>query len=57
MTKKGIASKHKKVSNNIYKQINIDGKQVLKNRKVLNRLKINKENNSFIILKDNNKKN
>ena len=33
-------------------QINIDGKQILKNREVLNQLEINDENNSFIALKD-----
>ena len=35
--------------------MNIDGKQILKNREVLNRLEINGENNSFITLKDNKK--
>ena len=33
------------------KQINIDGKQILKNREVLNQLEINGENNSFTTLK------
>ena len=47
-----ITSKYKKASNNINKHINIDGKQILKNREALNRLEINGENNSFIILKD-----
>ena len=47
-----ITSKYKKASNNINKHINIDGKQILKNRETLNRLEINGENNSFIILKD-----
>ena len=52
MINNAIISKYKKVSNNIKKQINIDGKQILKNREVLNRLEINGENNSFITLKD-----
>ena len=47
-----ITSKYKKTSNNIKKQINIDGKKILRNREVLNRLDINSENNSFITLKD-----
>ena len=47
-----ITSKYKKASNNIKKQINIDGKKILKNREVLNRLEINGEKNSFITLKD-----
>ena len=34
------------------KQINIDGKQILKNREVLNRLEVNGENNSLLTRKD-----
>ena len=34
------------------KQINIDGKQILKYKEALNRLEINGENNSFITMKD-----
>ena len=53
MIHNAITLKYKKASNNIKKkQINIDGKQILKNREVLNRLEINCENNSFITLKD-----
>ena len=52
MIKSVITLKYKKASNNIKKQINVDGKQILKNREVLNRLEINSENNSFITLKD-----
>ena len=52
MINNAITSKCNKVSNNIKKQINIDGKQILKNREVLNRLEKNGENNSFITLKD-----
>ena len=47
-----INSKYNKASNNIKKQINTDGKQILKNKEVLNRLEINGENNSFITLID-----
>ena len=47
-----ITSKYKNASNNIKKQINIDEKQILKNREVLSRLEINGENNNFITLKD-----
>ena len=52
MINNSITSKYKKASNNIKKKMNIDGKQILKNREVLNRLEINGENNSFITLKD-----
>ena len=52
MINKAITSKYKKASNNIKKQINIDGKQILRNREVLSRLEINGENNRFITLKD-----
>ena len=47
MINDAITSKYKKASNNIKKQINIDGKQILKNKEVLNRLKINGENITF----------
>ena len=48
-----MISKSKKASNNIKKkQINIDEKQILNSREVLNRLERNDENNSFITLKD-----
>ena len=52
MIKNAITSIYKKASNNIKKQIYIDGKQIFKNREVLNRLEINGEKNSFITLKD-----
>ena len=55
MIKNAITSKYKKASNNIKKQINIYGKQILKNKEVLNRLQINGENNYFITLKDHKK--
>ena len=51
MINNAITSKYKKASKNIKKQINIDGKQILKNREVLNQLEINGENNSFTTLK------
>ena len=37
-------------------QINIDGKQILKNRDVLNHLEINGDNSNFITLKDHKEK-
>ena len=52
MIKNAITLKYKKASNNIKRQINIDEKQILKNREVLNQLERNGENNSFITLKD-----
>ena len=52
MINNAITLKYKKTSNNIKKQINIDGKIVLRKREVLNRLEINGKNNSFITLKD-----
>ena len=55
MINNAITSKYKKASNNIKKKINIDGNQILKNREVLNRLKMNGKNNSFMTLKDHNK--
>ena len=54
MINNAITSKYKKASKNIKKQINIDGKQILKNREVLDRLEINGENN-FLTLKDHKK--
>ena len=52
MINNAITSKYKTNSNNIKKQINIDGKKILRNREVLNRLEINGKNNTFITLKD-----
>ena len=52
MINNAITSKYKKASNNIKKQINVDGKQILKNGEILNRLEVNGGNNSFITLKD-----
>ena len=37
---------------NIKKQINIDGKRILKSKELLNQMEKNGENNSFIALKD-----
>ena len=39
------ASKYKKASSSIKKQINIDGKQILKSKEVLNQLGINDKGN------------
>ena len=57
MIKNTITSKYKKASNYIKKQINIDGKQILKkkNGEVLKQLQTNGESNSFITLKDHQK--
>ena len=52
MINNAITSKYKKASNNIKNQINIDGKQIVKSKEVLNRLEINGEKNSFITLKN-----
>ena len=51
MINNAITSKYKKASNNIKKQINIDGEQTLKNKELLNQSEINGENNNFITLK------
>ena len=56
MINNAITSIYKTNSKNIKKQINTDGKKILRNREVLNRLEINGENNSFITLKDHKKK-
>ena len=47
MINKAITSNNKKDSCNIKKQINMDGKRILKSKEVLNRLKINGENKIF----------
>ena len=47
-----IATTYKKASNNIKKNINTAGKQVLRSNKVLKRMQTNGENNCFISLKD-----
>ena len=49
------ASKYKKATGNMKKRININRKQILKNKEVLNQLEINEENNRFITLKDHKK--
>ena len=46
MINNAITLKYKKANNSIKKQINNDGKRILKNDDVLNQLKINGENNS-----------
>ena len=52
MINNAITSKYKKVNNNIKNQVNIDGKQIVKSKEVLNRLEINREKNSVITLKN-----
>ena len=46
-----ITSNYKKANNSIKKKINMTGKQILKNNKILNRLEINGENNYVFTLK------
>lgn len=46
MINNGTTSKNKKTSNNLKKQISIDGKQIFKSKEVINRLVINGENNN-----------
>ena len=47
-----ITATYKKASNNIKKNINAAGKQVMRNNKVLKAMQTNGENNFFISLKD-----
>ena len=47
-----ITSKYKKANTNIKKQINMAGKNLMKNQEVIKRMQINEESNSFITLKD-----
>ena len=49
MINNGTTSKNKKTSNNLKKQISIDGKQIFKSKEVLNRLVINGENNNPVV--------
>ena len=47
-----VTSNSKKASNSIKKKINMASKKNLKNNKILNRIEINGEKNSFFTLKD-----
>ena len=47
-----ITSTYKKSNNNIKKKINISGRNILKDKEVLQRMDINGEGNCFITLKD-----
>ena len=49
MINNGTTSKNKKTSNNLKKQISIDGKQIFKSKEVLNWLVINGENNNPVV--------
>ena len=49
MINNGTTSKNKKTSNNLKKQISIDGKQIFKSKEVLSRLVINGENNNPVV--------
>lgn len=47
-----ITTTYKKADKNISKKINKEGKELIKDNPVINRMTINAENNSFITLKD-----
>ena len=47
-----ITSTYKKSNNSMKKKINISGRNILKNKEVLQRMDINGENHCFITLKD-----
>ena len=45
---------YKKASNNIKKQINMAGKNLMRDKEVIKRMKTNEEGNSFITMTTNN---
>ena len=47
-----VTSTYKKANNSIKKKINMAGKKILKNNKILNRVEDDGENNCFFTLKD-----
>ena len=47
-----ITSTYKKANNNITKQINMAGKNSMRDKEVIKRMETNKEGNSFITIKD-----
>ena len=51
-----ITSIYKKSNNNIKKKINISGRNILKDKEVLQRMDINGKSNCFITLKDHKEK-
>ena len=50
MINNAITLKHKKASSSIEKEINVDGKRILKSKVVVDQFETNGENNSFITL-------
>ena len=50
MINNAITSKHKKASSSIEKEINVDGKRILKSKVVVDQFETNGKNNSFITL-------
>ena len=47
-----VATKYKKGNNTIKNQVNLNGKNILRNKEVLNQVERNRKNNCFISLKD-----
>ena len=50
-----IISNYKKANNNIKKQINMAGRNLMRDKKVIIRMETNEEGNSFITIKDHKK--
>ena len=50
-----IISTYKKANNNIKKQINMAGRNLMRDKKVIIRMETNEEGNSFITIKDHKK--
>ena len=51
-----ITSTYTKTNNNIKKQTNMAGKNLMKDKEVIKRMETNEEGNSFIVVKDHKKK-
>ena len=52
LTTDGITSAYKKVSDKISNKVNADGKKIIENKAVVNRMLVNGSNSCFISLKD-----
>ena len=52
MLNNSVATTYKKASDNIYNKISIDGKKLMKDNDLLNRMLTNSKNECFITLKD-----
>ena len=46
-----ITCNYKKVNNNIKRQINMAGKNFIRDKEIIKRMETNEENNSFITIK------